>query len=272
MPTQKDLKNFHNWLVTRGRDPTTADLYVTNVKIAYETDDPIERLLDPDISPNTKRVSLAALRAYAKFTKDDDLKETLDDVKLPPVQRIKPRVPLEKQDWKKLRDLINNEPPSPANAIIGLMATRGFRIGDVLRMKRVEVEDALKTDLLIYRAKGNKKLTVGVLPTFVKYLEQLISFPKWKQVQDLFEVDNRAARMRIRRSLQRMAKEVGIEDDMYPHRLRRTVATYFLEKVGGDLTKLKDWFSWSSIATAASYTDHHKRAELDKAGESMFDD
>ncbi len=269
---KKDLNKFHNWLVSRGRDPTTADLYVINVRIAYENEDPIDRLLDPDISPNTKRVSLAALRAYARFTKDEDLKETLNDLKLPPVQRIRPKLPLEKHDWRVLVKTIRDLPDSPNKAVLGMMAVRGFRIGDVLRMKREEISEGLRTGVLMYVAKGNKKLTVGVNESFRDFLEILNQEGKWKRVIDLFETEDKATRMQLRRTLQALAKDVGITDAMYPHRLRRTVATYFLEKVGGDLTKLKDWFGWSSIATAASYSDHYKREELDKIGSTLFED
>lgn len=279
--TGAQIDEFHKWLINRGRDPTTADVYVTHVTLAMEDADPIRgRLLNKSLSPNTRHLALAALRSWAKYTNDMALRETLDDIRLPPARRVTVKKPLSRVELKRFIEAFDDQEDAPLKAVVGLMLKRGLRVGDVLRIRREEITNALRTNVLSFVAKGNKTLEFGVTRAFKDCLVILADQPKYGRVKDLLSNSQGteaqklgAAKMNVRRYLKEIASDAGIDPtEVYPHRLRRTVATYFLEKVGGDLTKLKAWLQWESIATAASYADYHTREELDEAGEKLFDD
>lgn len=266
---KQDLKKFEAWLIGRGRDEKTAELYRKHLNTILAAGEiSVKRLLDKNLAPLTRRSIKASLKAWAKYTKNTELIEQLDDIKLPPARRVGIKIPLEKSDWKKLRKEIDTYELTPEVAVIGMMATRGFRVGDVLRMTRSEVKEAVDSGTLAITVKGGRRLEFGVTDAYRRYLEALLTQPKWKQMEDL--IPNK---MRVRRTLKEIATEAGLDaSEIYPHRLRRTVATYFLESVGGDLTKLKDWMGWTNINTAASYTDFHKKKDLDDAAAKMFED
>ena len=196
---------------------------------------------------------------------------------MPPPTRKNEKIPLEHEDWQALVNLLETVKETPAVLVIGLMAVRGFRVGDVLRMRKTDVEKALKSKVLTFEAKGGRYLNFGVSKPVARWLRPFVDYKGWTTIASLLAPNSdtedkavKAAKMQVRRLLQTLGDEVGIEG-IYPHRLRRTVATYFLEKVGGDIVKLKDWMQWQNINTVAGYVDHSRREELDLIGETLLD-
>lgn len=270
-----NIDDFHKWLIRRGRNKLTADGYASDVRIALEEcSTPVQRLLSTDLAPKSRRRNLAALRAWAKFTKDEELIEILNDLKLPPADRLTPKIPLKEAIWKKLINKIeeSNEPDA-IKACLYIIAVRGPRISDVLRLKRKEVEEAIRTGVLSFQAKGAKRLEYGT-KNFKWALETLVELKRpWRQVYEAVTAKGTmiSASQRLRRALRRIAEPLGLsEKDIYPHKLRRTVATQFLNKVK-DVTKLQKFMGWSSVQTASSYVDHDEREELEKVGDSLLD-
>lgn len=273
------LEEFRLYLTDSGRDPGTAELYVTHLRSADEASiDPLARLRDTSLAPFTRRSIKAAIKSWAVWQEDEALLKKLKNFKMPPPTRKHEKLPLDKDDWRQLVDLLETQEESPAILVIGLMATRGFRIGDVLRMRKPDIEKALKSKVLTFEAKGGRFLSFGVSKPVDRWLRPLVEYKGWTTVAGLLAPNSdtelkavKAAKMQVRRLLQDLADEVGI-DGVYPHRLRRTVATYFLEKVNGDIVKLKDWMQWQNINTVAGYVDHSRREELDLIGETLLDD
>lgn len=238
------------------------------------------RLIRDGLAPKSKRVNLAALRAWARFTKDADLAELLADLKLPPPHRVHEKRPLELEDWDRLIDAIDQldaqvRLPMAERAAIEMICLRGFRVGDVCRLTRVAVRNGLHTGLLNYRGKGNRQITWTAKP-FESQLEELLTERGWTTVADLIAPDAnretrvRAARQRLARRFRRLARLADIPvDEMTPHRLRRTYAVHFLDQVGGDIEKLRQHMGWANINTAAQYVDHSRREELDRFAEEM---
>jgi len=275
-----ELGEFKDEILNNGCDPTTADLYAYHVKKAHEANskDLTARLRDPNLSPLTKRSIKAALVAWAKFREDVELEKRIKKIKLPAAVRKSVKMPLTRPEWESLLEVIDAGDYSPAIIVIALMARRGFRIGDLLRMRRADVEAAVgKLKTISFVAKGNRILQFGVTkniePLFRKLLDQ-----DWETVGQLISPNDdpakstRAAKMAVRRALAKCAEAAGIDSNVNPHRLRRTVAVYFLEKAGGDLLKLKDWMQWVSLNVAAGYVDYQERKVLDAIGESIFDE
>lgn len=272
------FESFKQWLIARGRTPETASGYASDVMAAQlHPGGPLGRLRMRTLAPKTLRRTMASLRAYCKFTKDAVLLEQISDIRLPPPARKLVKVPLTKEQWLAVVKEINAADylSHPERAALGIMSVRGLRVGDVLRLERAKVVEAVRTGELSYKGKGSKWIICGT-KAFSAYLELFAREDDWEYVCDLISVSARGNKMKsagqqLSRALKTVGEHIGISrDDMYPHRLRRTYATEFLAAVGGDLEKLRQAMKWSDIQTAAGYADHSRTKELENIGDNLL--
>lgn len=273
-PSSGQLEAFQTWMMDRGRSEDTAKLYAANVARCLKEKSATTRLVGAGLSPNYRRLNLASLRAWARFTNDHALTDRLADLRLPPAKRVTNKVPLEVEQWRKLIKHLRScdKGERVMRCVCVIMAVRGLRCGDVLRIKRTEVKHALKTGTLPFLGKGGKRHEFAA-ETFRPELEILASIPNWERVSDLAGT-MKHANQKVRRELRRHAKELAIEGT-YPHQLRRTVATNFLSMLRGDpqaVVKLQQWMAWSNLNTALGYVDAVSVDELNTIGEKMVDD
>lgn len=270
-----DIQGFRDWLLARGRSPYTAYQYGNCVSLCLRDGHGVTgRLVGSRLAPKTKRANLAALRAWAKWTKDADLADVLDDLKLPPPERVTAKEPLTLEEWSALLDAIPllDLTEATRNAV-EMIALRGFRVGDVCRLSRSAVRRGAQTGILNYRGKSGRQINWTVRP-FESQLQWFADQRNWSVVGELVAPDSedtyRSARQRLYRVFPRLAAAIGVsEDELSPHRLRRTYAVHFLDQVRGDLEKLRQHMGWASIATAAQYVDHSRREELDALADSL---
>lgn len=272
------LADFCQWLERRGLDPLTVQAYHAHVRDAL-TVGPEKRLTDHRLAPKSLRAIYAALRAWGRFTRDSGLLERIGDIRLPPAERVRPKVPLTTVQWRTLLRALAHEPAgltSAELAALELLARRGLRIGDVLRLRRSAVVTALETGVLGLEAKRKRRLEYGSAP-IENQLRALIAYPNWIHVYDLIvprskpQCRQRSAAMRLSRLLKRIARRIGI-DAIHPHQLRRTVAVEFLRRVKGDLGQLAQWMGWGDIRTTYGYVDHSRRVELDRVAAELLCD
>lgn len=269
------LNKFRAWMLKRGRTEGTADLYVKNVRYCLEDPDGLtNRLIAGDLAPNTSRSNLAALRAWALFNDDTKLTKELADIRLPPPRRVRTKIPLELSDLKKLIQHLRscrmrNE---GKRQTLLIMALRGLRCGDVLRVQRHDVIRALRTGRLIYEGKGRKLTEISAAPIRGP-LEALSEIDGWETVSDLVSGSTKPESISriIRKAAKSAGKAAGVAD-VYPHRLRRTFATQYLQQLKGDpnaLVKLQKYMQWESLSTAAQYVDAVSHVELDDIGAAL---
>jgi len=279
--TDRNLDKFKAWLLERGRTEGTADAYATNLRsCAADRKGLTHRLVAGALSPNSLRTNLAALRSWAVFVEDPKLSKRLGDIRLPPARRIHTKQPLTMAKWRWLVRHIKETPtlsdPDYGDAmrhVLLLMAIRGFRSGDVLRLRRTEIKRALATGKLVYEGKGRKRIEFDVTP-FRAQLEALAQIKDWERVRDLIAAssdDPKVASVKVWRAARRVARELGIPD-MNPHRFRHTFATRYLEQLRGDpnaIIKLQKFMGWESMNTAARYVDAVSQDELDAIGAGL---
>ena len=259
-----------------GRDPDTIAVYERHVHLAYEHPRGVMgRITDKKLAPNTRRTAIAALRVYARIGKDDRLYDDLLNVKKPPKRRLEEKLPLEHEDWLLLREEIDTSLrlTRAQRAALGIMATRGFRLCDVLRMTRREVQAALRTGVLISTTKGGRR-TRFTTKRFKKYLVDLVEYTGWDQVWDLVSPyagnPKKAAPVAIQRKLKLIAEDCELDPEtIYTHRFRRTYAVEFLNAAGGNIHKLMKHMQWSSMVVAESYTDHIEDETLDDIADEI---
>lgn len=273
------LDEYQLWLRKYGRSSSTAEQYADNVRRAYEAGGPLQRLTDTDLSPKYLQLNKAALKAWASFTEDSELLSDLGKFRLPPALRRKESVPLTKEEWKSLCTEIDRAEylKEPMRAELGMLACRGFRCGDVLRLKRKEVTDALRKGVLDYEGKGRKRLVFTVAPAWRRYLEIFADHKDWERVENLIspkanpERLRKAAAKKVTRALEKCAAQIGIDAaDIRPHLLRHTYATRYYEACK-DPAKLQAHMCWSNISTAMGYVNAGTREELDEVADSLFD-
>jgi len=280
--TETNLRKFSEWLVRRGRVPGTAETYVSNLRLCGS--DPVgltNRLVDGRLSPNSLRTNLAALRAWALFAGEHDLAKDLADIRLPPARRIHAKVPLDIGQLQRVvhhlqtcRTVTSSNPNADAAVrhVLVIMAVRGLRSGDVLRLRRTEVKRAVETGKLEFEGKGRKRMEFAA-ESFRAQLEALLEIPGWDRVRDIIAKSSnpKVASVKIWRAARRTAGRVGIAN-MSPHRYRHTIATRFLDKLSGDpnaIIKLKQYMGWESVNTAAKYVGEISQSQLDQLGAEL---
>lgn len=281
---------FRAYLAELNLSGGTIDVYARDVQTAGGTRAGLLALLKgedraegEELAPRTLRHVLAAARHWAQFQEDDKLEKALKKLRLPPARRKTAKVPLTRAEWHALIDAIDQATLQPGVQVaLGVMIMRGLRVGDVLRLKRGEVAQALASGTLSYEGKGRRRLEFKVLKTYKRWLQQIEQLGRdrsWKRVEDLVAVNGSAAGRRtaakkaIERALTHVGAQVGILG-LYPHRLRRTYAVMYLQQLQGDpeaIMKLTQHMQWASMATALEYVDHARGAELDTVAEEMFE-
>ncbi|MCC7024620.1 MAG: tyrosine-type recombinase/integrase [Thermomicrobiales bacterium] len=274
------LDGFRTYLGRFGLQPGTVAIYVHHAKRATEDGGWIERLKRG--APKTRRLVRAAARRWADYAVDPALREALGEFRLPPPRRAKEKVPVDAQPLQRLMLEVRaaKDLTPPMRAVIGLMAYRGFRDADVLRMQRAQIVSALVTGRLSFVAKGRRYLEFTVLKTFKPWLELLAHERGWDTVAHLLvptskdeEVRLQSAARKVQRQLKRLGGRCGI-DGLHPHRLRRTYAVTFLRAHAGDaeaLPKLMEHMQWANLSTAMQYVDHVRGEAIDRVAESMFE-
>lgn len=284
-----DLAEFRAHLVKLGLTPGTIGVYLGDIRIAEEHGGILERLRSETLAPKTLRHILAAGRHWAEFAGDPELAKALHRLRLPPAIRAGTKIPLTRAQLFQLLDALaqDKQMAKPIKAVIGMMAARGMRIGDVLHLKRTEVEAALSDGTLTFLGKGRRYQSYKVLRVFRPFLETFMEgAAKWKVVADLVsppagpekgaraaEKRHRAATRAVERSLVKLGIRCGIFS-LHPHRLRRTYAVEYLLQLQGDpeaLIKLQQHMQWAKLETALQYVDHIRGAALDDPAEKIFD-
>lgn len=278
--SSEQLDDYQLWLKKFGRSGDTAEQYAKHVRRAYEAGGPFEQLTESDLAPKTLQLTKAALKAWAEFVGDTELLSELGRVRLPPALRQSEDVPLTREEWNSLRVEVDEADylPEPVRAELGMLVCRGFRCGDVLRLKRKEVTTALRKGVLNYKGKGNKRLNFTVADSWCGYLEILADHKDWERVEDLIcpgskpKCRTKSSGQLVARALDKCGAQVGLDlDNLHPHLLRHSYATFYYDRCR-DPAKLQAHMGWNSIEVAMKYVHAGSVEELDAIADSLFDD
>ncbi len=277
-PTPANIEAFRTWILRRGRAQETARAYCSHVaRSSTHAGGMTGRLIDRKLAPKTRHATLAALAAWAKFAKDPDLAEILEEQRLPPAMRVHAKEELKMEAWRSVvRAIDRAKIPEGVRQILLIMALRGLRVGDVLRLQRSEVTSAIATGTLAFEAKGSRRYEYDAA-SIHDCLVALVKLKDWQVVRQLVGRDDSSDRVintKVRRALRKCARMVKVAD-VYPHRLRRTYATHYLKSMGNDpqaLIKLTKHMAWTNINTAAGYVDAVNAPELSQRGADLVSD
>jgi integrase len=271
------MEKYRAWLCRRGRE-RSADQYCRVARRWLDDPDELSAIIvSRSYAPNYRRFLVACVRAWGKFTKDKNLAEQLDSIKLPAPVPTDVREPLEFNEWFDVRGVIDNAEylDDATRLVCSLIALRGIRCGDVLRLTKRDIQRALKTGRLAFESKGERWQDFNAEP-LRPYLEELVAL-QWpgKRVCDLVTRGSaESAGRKVRRAFDRVATALDVEpEDLYAHRFRHTYATYFLQQMHGDpeaIFKLQQQMGWARLDTAANYLRRSRRDELNEIESQML--
>ena len=253
--------------------------YAKRLRSCLTDADPLAPLRGRKLSPNTKHQIKAALSAWAKYTDDGELRKRLEDFQLPPARRVAVREPLTKDQFKSfLAAMESDEVSPPIRACLRLMALRGFRVGDLLRMTRKEAQRAVQTGTVTFVAKKGTTMQYALGTAFKSCFESLLARDGWTTVAESVAPRSKkdvqaSARRAVANAFKHVGQVAGLDPSvLHPHKLRRTYATFYLEAVGNNLEKLRAHMGWANVATAAKYVDHTQQKELDAVADTLIRD
>ena len=283
---RKQLDGFKGWLKSRARGAGTVASYVAEAVAANCTSDGWKRrVLDDNLAPKTRHRIRAAGRQWADFIGDVQLDKDLKAIKLPVARRVTAKVPISHEQLFSVVDELARadylEPPM--RATLGILACRGLRCGDVLRIRRTELVAAVETQVLAFEGKGQKRLEFPLVPAFGVHVAALAALPgTWSRVEDLIapgskpeskpEAHRKSAAKAVERALDAVAAKCQIRG-MHPHRLRRTYAVEYLAQLAGRpdaVELLRQHMQWEDVTTAMEYVNHARSGELSAAAERIF--
>jgi site-specific recombinase XerD len=179
--------------------------------------------------------------------------------------------PLTSSEWAAMSDAIETAKiDEVSRAVLTMICERGFRVSDVLRLEQHQVRRGVETGVLLYTGKGKRQqdcLTESFAWCLTSFLDAGKRMSGWDHVWTLMSPraknPPRAARLKIQRYVKQVAEKAGIDpDEIYTHRLRRTIATEFYAETN-NIVALQKYMGWADIKTASNYVDHSEREELE---------
>lgn len=254
------LERFEKWLATKRYSPSTIGTYVSMViffckylviKNIGEVDPTVVSRFNYDfiVKPG-KSISYQnqAINAIKQFLLYCDIEIEIKDLKRPKKEKKLPVI----LSLEEARRIIECAGSLKHKALLGLIYSGGFRIGEALNLKMSDI-DSDRMLIHIRNAKGKKDrytlLSKKVLAILREYYA--VYTPK----EYLFEgatglqYSQRAAQA----MLKVIAKRAGVEKRITLHSLRHSFATHLLEN-GTDLRYIQDLLGHNSPKTTMIYT------------------
>lgn len=150
-----------------------------------------------------------------------------------------------------------NAPMSPRDrAIVYVMLDTGIRLAECCRLDLSDVEENQGT-ILVRFGKGGKQRTVVFSPLTRAALEAWITLRGTLRLRDTSALfpskdGDRISRSGMQKVIKRIARSVGMGDQVAPHWLRHTFATHYL-RAGGELHNVSELLGHEDITTTMIY-------------------
>lgn len=271
-----DLENLETWLRKRDYRKGTIRLTLRQAKQTYAQ---FQANPNSAVHPATI-ISLKRVLAYCEdcndaptfvtWLREQGIDRLTGSATTTHKARKKPAVSFGDPDYQTICKacLSPERARDPEAIVLYVMARTGLRIGDVLRVQVANLEHSIE---------GARNRTSGVLPIEKKggdwiRIPILGALDAWESLADhardydtiagmVTEGDSdspeagEAAYTRVRRYLERMGKELGLNGRIHLHRLRRTVAVRALKATSGDLIGVQQLLGHKAVTSTQRYVD-----------------
>ena len=230
----------------------------------------IAKLESSDYKPETKRNAKSVVKGFWKhaFGQDEFYPEPIRWIKTTTRRKDKlmPDGILSEEDIMKLLDVANNVRDK---AIIATLFDSGIRVGELLSMKRKDVDlEGNPAHIVVNGKTGPRRIPILFsVPYLATYLnEQKLRKPGeylWNVVGSLAGLTQRADYSAIRMMLQRVAKRAGIDKRVNPHSFRHARATDYASRLSDQ--QLKMLFGWVGGSRMAETYVHLSGKDIDNS-------
>jgi integrase/recombinase XerC len=217
------------------------------------------------ISSRSLMRTLAAARSFARFLERNGKGKVgaLAAVRSPKIPRTLPK-PLGVNAAKRVTDAEvrageNREPWILARdaAVLALLYGSGLRISEALGLKRKDVPEPGKGDIIVVTGKGNKTRMVPVLSQVLGLVAEYAAlYPGALSPEGPLFRGARGGPLSpriVQLTMERLRGALSLPDSATPHALRHSFATHLLAR-GGDLRAIQELLGHASLSTTQIYT------------------
>lgn len=202
---------------------------------------------------------LSAIRAFYRFLQRTEIvsQNPGEDIPTPKPARRLPKS-LDIEQLQRLLDIPGDQPLALRDrAIMELFYSSGLRLAEIAALDRADLD--LRNGLVdIKKGKGSRQRLVPVgrkasdaIQAWLKARSLLL-----KPEETALFISQRGQRLSHRAIQQRLshwAKKQGLDQHVYPHRLRHAFASHLLES-SGDIRAVQELLGHANISTTQVYT------------------
>jgi integrase/recombinase XerC len=209
--------------------------------------------------------ALAGLRSFAKFLEREGRGRVgaLAAVRAPKIGKTLPK-PLAIESARRVADADlrageDREPWVLARdaAVMALLYGSGLRISEALGLKRREVPEPGRGDVLVVLGKGGKMRMVPVLQNVLALIADYVAIcPYGLPADGPIFVGAKGGPLSpriVQLAMARIRGALGLPETATPHALRHSFATHLLAR-GGDLRAIQELLGHASLSTTQIYT------------------
>ena len=249
---RRDPRNLHDWLQQQKIAQWNE---VTHKQIRRF----IARRHALGIQGRSLQRQLSAIRAFYRYMQRTG-KATTNPAEDIPTPKQAQRLPksLDIESLERLLNIPGDEPLTLRDrAIMELLYSSGLRLAEIAALNLADLD--LQGGLVdIKKGKGSKQRLV---PVGTKAKEAIQAWLKarvllLKQEESSVFISQRGSRLSHRAIQQRLthwAKKQGLDQHVYPHRLRHAFASHLLES-SGDIRAVQELLGHANISTTQVYT------------------
>ncbi len=228
------------------------------------------RMEDTEYGAETKRNIKVVVKAFWKHLKGDD------EFYPPEVRWIKTagggagrKLPEDLLTEDEIRNMINKASTLRNKAIIALLYDTGCRIGELLNMRKKDVELNTTPAHVLLDGKTGPRIVPIIFSA--PYVAQYINFisekkstePLWTVYNNGKDTDRKSDYAGIRKMLKDIALKAKIGKRIHPHLFRHSRATSYANKLTEQ--QLKHMFGWTGGSKMAATYVHMSGRDIDNA-------
>lgn len=258
---------FEQWLKRAGYRESTRKAtirQVATVRDSLRGGHPPEPYLGP------------AIRRYLAWGRDEAVRsddiEVLEELGYEPVApgtttkgpRKLPRRSFTDDDWFALLQALGAD-ETREGAVLRVMAVTSLRVGDVLSIPWVHIDEGLRSGIVTLERKGGRFIdvpTTGSEPEWASlhghmdaagYSRDTVA-SYVREEPGASPLAGEAAYQRMNRYLKSLGAELELPDPIHLHRLRRTIAVQAL-RTTQDMTQVQQLLGHASLSSTERYVD-----------------
>ena len=258
-----DLAKLKNWA-----EKNDFDLLTLTIRDLREW---LIDLASENLSENSKRRTISALRGFYKFLQFDGhiKKNPAEDLVAPQKGYYLPKF-LNQNDVENLLSVpdVSTEIGLRDRAILEIMYACGLRVSEAVDLKMSDVD--ADSGILTCKGKGSKTRKVPIGKSAVEWVKRYLIARRKKEnieINNLFVnfAGRPINRQTIFKFIKEYAEKIGLED-VSPHTLRHSFATHLVQN-RADIRSVQQMLGHADISTTQIYThltDTHLRQTYDK--------